>query len=88
MSDLDLFGNPITAPVPRVPTAKDLDDAAQISYRRYSGPGSLCAENPKDPERQCRTVMWLRTHGERTMFLCQVHRQWYVDREILDVPRG
>lgn len=82
MSDVDLFGNPITAPVPVVRSAKDEDDARQVVWRPYKGPSTICHDCAEDYGRAgISPAQWVRRSPDGERFFCYRHKFEEQDRE-------
>lgn len=82
MSDVDLFGNPITAPVPVVRSAKDVDDALQVVWRPYKGPAAPCWDCINETGRTgVGAAKWVRRDPDGERLLCYRHKFEAQDRE-------
>lgn len=83
--NLDLFGNPITAPTPIVQSAKDKDDALQVVWRPYKGSSVPCQECTTQYMLGRRSgvtsAKWVRREGEHELYLCYPHKAERLDRE-------
>lgn len=88
--DMPLFGEPLpqSGPVTWVLTKKDKEDALRPRFVRYHGPAVPCGEQSTDPRDRCRPVTWLRSIGTKETPVCSRHKQDFLDRQILDTPRG
>lgn len=83
--NLDLFGNPITAPTPIVQSAKDVDDALKVVWRPYKGASMVCQdcafEFSMGKRPTIASARHIRREGDDERLLCYPHKAERLDRD-------
>lgn len=78
MSQLDLFGNPITEPTPIIKSAKDEDDALRVVWRPYKGPSTGCqtciAGFMMFAQPNITPAKWVRRDANGEILFCYAHK--------------